>query len=161
MLVGEQPGDREDVEGQPFVGPAGRMLDKALNDLGITRSDYYATNAVKHFRWKPKGKRRIHETPRASELRACLPWLEAEIEAVQPELVVCLGAVAVTALLGTSAKVTTHRGKIVESPYGACLVTTHPSSILRVNDSDEREAAYGLFLSDLRAGLKYLQRSAA
>ena len=159
MLVGEQPGDREDIEGHPFVGPAGRMLDKAIADLTLSRHDYYVTNIVKHFKWKPKGKRRIHETPRASEVRACLPWLEAEIDAVKPELIVCLGATAVAGLLGPAAKVTTHRGRVLESSYGPCLITTHPSSILRVEDPDERNTAYALFLDDLRAGIAYLARA--
>ena len=159
MLVGEQPGDKEDIAGKPFVGPAGLMLDRALDDLGIARDKTYVTNAVKHFRWSPRGKRRIHETPRASEIRACQPWLEAEIEAVGPRLLVALGAVAVSSLLGTSAKVTTHRGQVMEGAYGPCLVTTHPSSIIRVEDSDERAAAYALFLSDLRQGLGYLKRT--
>ena len=161
MLVGEQPGDREDIEGHPFVGPAGRVLDRALIDLGLSRNDYYITNAVKHFKWRPKGKRRIHETPRASELRACLPWLEAEIEAVSPSLIVLLGATAVSGLLGSAVRVTTHRGKVIESPIGPCLVTTHPSSILRVESPEEREAAYELFLADLRAGMTYAKRAAA
>jgi DNA polymerase len=160
MMVGEQPGDKEDLAGRPFVGPAGHMLDKALEDLGIARDKVYITNAVKHFRWAPKGKRRIHQTPRASEIRACQPWLEAEVDTLEPKLIVALGAVAVSSLLGTSAKVTTHRGQVVEGAYGPCLVTTHPSSIIRVEDADERAAAYSLFLSDLRAGLSYLQRVA-
>lgn len=161
MLVGEQPGDREDIEGKPFVGPAGRILSQAMTDLGISRDHYYVTNVVKHFKWSPKGKRRIHETPRASEIRACLPWLEAEIEAVEPDLLVALGATAVTGLLGTTAKVTADRGKVLESAYGACLVTTHPSSILRVQDAADRDAAYGLFVSDLKVGLAFLERTAA
>src|SRR5688572_18499212 len=112
MLVGEQPGDKEDLAGKPFVGPAGLMLDKALQDLGIARNKFYVTNAVKHFRWTAKGKRRIHQTPRASEIRACQPWLEAEVDAVRPRLLVALGAVAVSSLLGTSAKVTTDRKSV-------------------------------------------------
>ena len=161
MLVGEQPGDREDIEGEPFVGPAGGILSKAMSDLGIARDYYYVTNVVKHFKWSPKGKRRIHETPRAGEIRACLPWLEAELEAVEPELIVAMGATAITGLLGTAAKVTKDRGKVLESTFGACLVTTHPSSILRQQDEEERRAAYELFLTDLRAGIAYLQRTAA
>ena len=161
MLVGEQPGDREDIEGLPFVGPAGRILDKAMKDIGVTREQYYVTNIVKHFKWSPKGKRRIHEKPRASEVRACLPWLEAEIDAVRPELIVCLGATAAAGLIGASAKVSTHRGKVVESNYGACLVTTHPSSILRAETPEERRAAYDAFLADLRAGVTFVWRSAA
>jgi uracil-DNA glycosylase family protein len=158
MLVGEQPGDREDVEGLPFVGPAGGVLDRALIDAGVDRDAVYLTNAVKHFRWAPKGKRRIHQTPRASEIRACQPWLEAEIDVVRPELIAALGAVAVTSLLGEGAKVTKDRGRIVESVYGPCLVTVHPSSILRVEDGDERQAAYALFVQDLKVGVRYLQR---
>jgi DNA polymerase len=160
MFVGEQPGDREDIEGRPFVGPAGRILDKAFEDLHIARNYIYLTNAVKHFRWEPRGKRRIHQTPRASEMRACLPWLEAEIDAVKPRLIVRMGATAVGAILGNTAKVTTHRGSVMESPYGPCLVTTHPSSIIRVEDTDEREAAYALFLADLRGGLRFLDAAA-
>jgi len=159
MMVGETPGDKEDRAGKVFVGPAGKMLDVALEDLGIVRDKVYLTNAVKHFRWSPKGKRRIHETPRASEVRACKPWLEAEIDVVEPRLIVALGAVAVSSLMGTSAKVTTHRGRIVEGAYGPCLVTTHPSSIIRVEDADERAAAYAVFLSDLQQGLNYLKRT--
>ena len=161
MLVGEQPGDREDIQGEPFVGPAGGILSRAMEDLGIARDHYYVTNVVKHFKWSPKGKRRIHETPRAGEIRACLPWLEAEVEAVRPELIVALGATAVTGLLGTTARVTTHRGTVMESSFGPCLVTTHPSSILRQQDDDERYAAYEVFLADLRAGLAFLKRTAA
>jgi len=136
------------------------MLDVALEDLGVVRDKVYLTNAVKHVRWSPKGKRRIHETPRASEVRACKPWLEAEIDVIEPRLIVALGAVAVSSLLGASAKVTTHRGRIMEGAYGPCLVTTHPSSIVRVEDADERAAAYAVFLSDLQQGLDYLKRTA-
>jgi DNA polymerase len=161
MLVGEQPGDQEDRQGKPFVGPAGKMLDRALEDLAIDRDRVYLTNAVKHFKWTPKGKRRIHETPRASEMRACRPWLEAEIEAVKPRLIVAMGAVAVGSLLYDTAKVMRDRGRVMESPYGPCLVTVHPSSLLRVEGDDERRAAYRLFVQDLRKGLHFLQRAAA
>jgi uracil-DNA glycosylase len=160
-LVGEQPGDKEDIEGEPFVGPAGRMLDKALETLGLDRRQFYVTNAVKHFKWVPKGKQRIHQTPRASEVRACLPWFEAELEAVRPKMVVALGAVAVGALLGPEVKVMKQRGSVVESTYGPCLVTVHPSSLLRVEEPEERHAAFELFLRDLRNGLDFLKRSAA
>jgi DNA polymerase len=161
MLVGEQPGDVEDQDGVPFVGPAGRMLDRALEELAIDRDRLYLTNAVKHFKWKPRGKRRIHETPRASEMRACRPWLEAEIEAVKPRLIVALGATAVGSLLNDQAKVMRDRGRVMESIYGPCLVTVHPSSLLRVEGEDERRAAYRLFLQDLRKGLDFLERAAA
>jgi len=160
MLVGEQPGDYEDREGRPFVGPAGRMLDRALEDLGLDRDKVYVTNAVKHFKWTPKGKRRIHETPRASEVRACFPWLEAEIEAAKPRLIVCLGAIAVQAVIGPSVKVMTDRGRVVESAFGPCLVTVHPSSLLRVQEPEDREAAYAAFVNDLKQGLAFLERAA-
>ena len=160
MLVGEQPGDREDQEGLPFVGPAGRVLGRALEDAGFARSDLYVTNAVKHFKWQPRGKRRIHQTPRASEVRACRPWLEAEIDAVRPALSACLGATAVASLLKNEAKVTANRGQVVESVYGPCLVTIHPSAILRV-DPGERDEAYARFVEDLRRGAEFLARSGA
>jgi DNA polymerase len=161
VLVGEQPGDQEDLQGRPFVGPAGKMLDRALEDLQIDRSLVYVTNAVKHFKWEPRGKRRIHQTPRASEMRACRPWLEAELEALSPRLIVALGATAVGSLLGETAKVMRDRGRVLESTYGPCLVTVHPSSLLRVEGEDEKRAAYGLFVGDLRKGVEYLRRAAA
>jgi uracil-DNA glycosylase len=161
MMVGEQPGDVEDEEGHVFVGPAGRMLDRALEDLGIARDMLYLTNAVKHFKWAPKGKRRIHQTPRASEMRACRPWLEAEIDALRPRLIVALGATALGSLMGDQAKVMRDRGQIMESVYGPCLITVHPSSLLRVEGEDERRAAYNLFLQDLRKGVDFLKRAAA
>lgn len=160
LLVGEQPGDQEDRQGRPFVGPAGKMLDSALAEVGLDRSRIYVTNAVKHFKWTPRGKRRIHETPRAGEMRACLPWLEAEIETVKPRLIACLGATAVRALLGSTAKVLTDRGRVIESSYGPCLVTVHPSALLRVEDADDRRAAYEAFLADLRRGIDFLKRAA-
>ncbi len=158
MLVGEQPGDHEDRAGVPFVGPAGGMLDRALFEAGIARDEAYVTNAVKHFKWTPRGKRRIHETPRVSEMRACLPWLEAEIEAVRPRLVIALGATAVSALLGTTAKVLRDRGRVIESSFGPCLVTVHPSSLLRAEDEEARRLAYELFVRDLKQGVAFLAR---
>ena len=132
MLVGEQPGDHEDLEGRPFVGPAGALLDRALEEAGIERSTVYLTNAVKHFKWTPKGKRRIHQKPNAAEVEACRPWLEAEIAAVRPTLVVALGAVAAQALLGRGFRVTRHRGEVFPQPEGPPITATvHPSSILR------------------------------
>jgi DNA polymerase len=136
------------------------MFDRALVDLGLARDKVYVTNAVKHFKWVPKGKRRIHETPRASEVRACLPWLEAEIDVVKPKLIVCLGATAVQALLGASVKTMTDRGRVVESTFGPCLVTVHPSSLLRVQDELERLAAYQAFVSDLERGADFVRRAA-
>jgi uracil-DNA glycosylase len=159
MMVGEQPGDQEDKQGKPFVGPAGGLLDKALERAEIERKDVYVTNAVKHFKWQPRGKRRIHQTPRAGEVRACLPWLEAEIDAVRPKLIACLGATAVSALLGDRARVTRDRRRVLESDYGPCLVTVHPSGLLRIENEAERDAAYQAFVQDLRHGLDYLQRA--
>lgn len=152
LFVGEQPGDREDVEGRPFVGPAGRLLDEALVAAGIDRADVYVTNAVKHFKWEARGQRRIHQRPAAPEVTACRPWLEAEIEAVRPELVVCLGATAAQALLGSSFRVTKQRGQFVEGLLGPVVTATiHPSSILRAPDEAARRVAMDGFVADLRA----------
>jgi len=161
MLVGEQPGDHEDREGHPFVGPAGGILDRALAAAGIARDEVYLTNAVKHFKWTPKGKRRIHETPRASEMRACRPWLEVEVEAVSPRLLVCLGSVAVASVLGTGHKVLSERGQVFEGPLGPALITVHPSSILRVDDPDERGAAFELFVMVLKRAASWVAQAAA
>jgi uracil-DNA glycosylase len=151
MMVGEQPGDREDIEGHVFVGPAGRVLDKGLERAGIERGDAYLTNVVKHFKWKPKGKRRIHQQPRAEEIKACAPWLEVEIEVVDPELILCLGAVAVKAIMGPSYKVMKDRGKLGETELGRpAMPTVHPSSILRGPDEDRRDAM-AAFVKDLEA----------
>jgi DNA polymerase len=151
MFVGEQPGDREDREGKPFVGPAGRMLDKALEQAGIDRALVYVTNAVKHFRYEQRGKRRIHQRPSAEHIRACRPWLDAELEVVRPRVLVCLGAVAVQALLGSKVKVTKDRGKPLESELApVVLVTIHPSAILRERDEPALEQAFSGFVADLR-----------
>jgi uracil-DNA glycosylase len=150
MLVGEQPGDREDIEGKPFVGPAGRILDKALGEAGIERGDAYVTNVVKHFKWKPQGKRRIHQAPKAEEIKACAPWLEAEIAVVEPEVLVCLGAVAVRAIIGSKHRVMRDHGEFVESKLGPTAVPTlHPSAVLRADDED-RKAAMAMLVGDLR-----------
>src|SRR5215218_5220025 len=150
MLVGEQPGDKEDKEGEPFVGPAGRLLDRALEEAGIDRSAAYITNAVKHFKWRPRGNRRLHQTPRAGEVEACKPWLEAEVQAVGPEAVLAMGATAARSLFGTKVKVTKDRGKPLESPLApVAAVTIHPSAILRLRDHDEREAEFAGFVADL------------
>ena len=149
VLVGEQPGDKEDLEGEPFVGPAGRILDQALERAGIDRSLTYVTNVVKHFKWEPRGKRRIHKTPNAAEQAACRVWLDAELEVLRPEVVVCLGATAAKSLLGRSFKVTEQRGRWVESPLAPhVLATIHPSSILR-GEPEEREAALAGLVADL------------
>jgi uracil-DNA glycosylase len=151
MLVGEQPGDREDREGKPFVGPAGRVLDEALADAGIDRGDAYVTNVVKHFKWIPRGKRRIHQRPNAEEITACRPWLEAELQVVKPRVVVCLGATAAKALLGSDFRVTRDRGKRVGSDLAPMATgTVHPSSILRIDDADERRVARDELADDLR-----------
>jgi uracil-DNA glycosylase family protein len=151
MLVGEQPGDKEDLDGRPFVGPAGRLLDKALEDAGIDRSTVYVTNVVKHFKWEARGKRRIHKRPSAEEVAACRPWLEAEIETVKPEMVVLLGATAAQAILGSSFRVSRQRGEFVDSLLGPVLTATvHPSSILRAPDEDARQAEYDAFVRDLK-----------
>jgi len=150
MLVGEQPGDKEDKEGEPFVGPAGRLLDKALAEAGIDRSEAYVTNAVKHFKWRPRGNRRLHQTPRAGEIEACKPWFEAEMQAVEPAAVLAMGATAARSLFGPKVKVTKHRGKPLESPLApVAAVTIHPSAILRLRDHDEREAEFAGFVADL------------
>jgi DNA polymerase len=151
MLIGEQPGDAEDLSGHPFVGPAGQLLDRALADAGIDRRAVYLTNAVKHFKFEPRGKRRIHKKPRASEIAACRPWLDAEIALVKPRVIVCLGATAAQALLGKSFKVTAHRGVFVPSPLAPrVLATVHPSSILRAPDEEARRTEMRRFVSDLR-----------
>jgi uracil-DNA glycosylase family protein len=151
MLVGEQPGDREDIEGEPFVGPAGRILSQALEQAGIKAGDVYLTNAVKHFKWRPRGKRRLHQTPRAGEVEACKPWLAAEIEAVKPRALLALGATAGKALFGSKVRVTRDRGKLIESPLApVAALTMHPSAILRLRDHDEREDALASLVDDLR-----------
>jgi uracil-DNA glycosylase len=156
MLIGEQPGDREDIEGHPFVGPAGRILDKALEHAKIERGDAYVTNVVKHFKWKPKGKRRIHQTPRAEEIKACAPWLEAELDVVDPEVLVCLGATAVKAVIGSKARVMKDHGQFLDSRLGRpAMPTLHPSAILRAEDED-REDAMAMLVGDLSGVRKRL-----
>jgi uracil-DNA glycosylase family protein len=151
LLVGEQPGDREDVEGHPFVGPAGRELDRGLGAAGIERRDVYITNVVKHFKYKPRGKRRIHQKPDAAEIGACRPWLDAELAAVEPEALVCLGATAAQALLGRAFRVTRERGRLVESDLAPVVTATiHPSAILRLSDDEDRQAEREAFAADLR-----------
>ena len=152
VFVGEQPGDREDLAGHPFVGPAGKVLDEALHQAGIDRSEVYVTNVVKHFKWSPapRGTRRIHKKPRSSEINACRPWLDAELQSVKPEVLVCLGATAAQALLGRDFSVTRQRGQLVESTLAPkVLATVHPSSILRAPDSDARQAQMQEFVLDL------------
>ena len=151
MLVGEQPGDREDIEGEPFVGPAGALLDHALAEAGLDRSGLYVTNAVKHFKWERRGKVRLHKKPGAREVAACKPWLLAEVDAVRPEIVVCLGATAAQALLGAEFRVTRQRGQIMSGPRRTPTMTTvHPSSVLRARDESARQSQLDEFVQDLR-----------
>jgi DNA polymerase len=150
MLVGEQPGDEEDLSGRPFVGPAGRLLDHALAAAGIDRSRLYVTNAVKHFKWQLRGKRRLHKTPAQREIEACHPWLEREIAVLRPRVIVCLGATAAQALLGAHFRVSTMRGRFVRSPHaGHVFATLHPSALLRLRDREAREAAFVQLVEDL------------
>jgi uracil-DNA glycosylase len=151
IFVGEQPGDKEDLEGKPFVGPAGRMLDKALEEAGVDRSETYVTNAVKHFKWEPAGKRRLHKKPNSREIAACRPWLLSEIESLQPELIVCLGVTAAQSVMQRPIKITEERGKLLDSSFGAkVLVTVHPSSLLRIQDQSDKEQAWKAFVRDLK-----------
>jgi DNA polymerase len=157
MLIGEQPGDQEDLTGIPFSGPAGRLLDRGLVDAGIDREQVYITNAVKHFKWLPRGKRRLHQKPNGREIAACRPWLVAELEAIQPRVLVCLGATAARAVLGKITKISEHRGELLESDLGSrIVVTVHPSSILRIEDSDLRQVAMRHFIDDLRTARRAL-----
>jgi len=151
MFVGEQPGNDEDLQGKPFVGPAGKLLDQALEEAGINRDEVYVTNMVKHFKWEPKGKRRIHKKPNAREIAACRPWLEAELEVVQPEVLVCLGATAAQGLLGRDFRVSEQRGEFIESELAPhVMATVHPSSILRAPDEETRRAERKRFVDDLK-----------
>ena len=152
MMIGEQPGHEEDLHGKPFVGPAGRLFDKLLREAGIDRKKVYLTNAVKHFKWEPRGKRRIHQKPNSREIAACRPWLEAELRIVKPKLLVCLGATAAQAVFGPSFRVTRERGKVLSSKLAPrALATVHPSSLLRQPDEESRRREYERFVVDLRA----------
>src|SRR5256714_10863562 len=156
MLIGEQPGDHEDLQGKPFVGPAGRLLERALDEAGIDRRRVYVTNAVKHFRFTRRGKRRLHEKPNAAQVRACRPWLEAEIEVVKPGLIVLLGATAAQSGMGPALRVSKQHGEGLESPFGIPVVATvHPSSILRSIDDKSRDAAMSSFIADLMVAARH------
>jgi uracil-DNA glycosylase family protein len=158
LFIGEQPGDQEDLAGRPFVGPAGRVLDEALAEVGIPRKEVFVTNAVKHFKWEPRGKRRIHQKPTLGEVKACRPWLETELALVKPQGIVCLGATAVQSLLGPQFRITRDRGRFFDSEWASWITATiHPSAILRMPDREKREEARTLFLADLRNVLKRLQ----
>jgi uracil-DNA glycosylase len=162
MMVGEQPGDKEDLQGRPFVGPAGGILDKALAAAGIDRNDVYVTNIVKHFKWEPRGKRRLHKKPNSLEISACRPWLEAEIKVVKPEVVVLLGATAAQGIMGGQFRVTQQRGQWVQSDIASLvLATVHPSSILRAPDDDSRHEEMRKFVADLKKVAVQLQQRRA
>jgi DNA polymerase len=157
FLIGEQPGDQEDLQGRPFVGPAGKLLDEALGEAGIDRKLVYVTNAVKHFKWEPRGKRRLHAKPTARETAACRPWVEAEIEAVSPRVIVCLGATAAQSLMGSSFRITQQRGELLEFDGAEKLLATyHPSAVLRAPDHEAREAMRSDLVSDLKKAAAYL-----
>jgi uracil-DNA glycosylase len=161
MMVGEQPGDAEDLAGHPFVGPAGKLLDRGLEEAGIDRGVVYVTNVVKHFKWEPRGKRRIHAKPNAAEIGACRPWLETEIALVKPRILICLGATAAQALLGKSFKVSQQRGTLIKSSLAPIVIATvHPSSILRARDDETRRAEMARFVNDLKVVARELARGA-
>jgi DNA polymerase len=162
LFVGEQPGNDEDLAGEPFVGPAGRLLDKALTAAGIDRGQCYVTNVVKHFKWEARGKRRIHVKPNSAEITACMPWLQEEVRLVRPRLIVCLGATAAQALLGRTFRVTQHRGEILPSELAPGITATvHPSSILRAPDDESRHAQMAEFIADLRKAAEWLLQKPA
>lgn len=157
VLVGEQPGNDEDLAGKPFVGPAGKLLDKCLAEAGINRNDVYVTNAVKHFKWEPSGKRRIHKKPNSREIAACRPWLEAELGVLEPEVVIALGATAAQALLGKDFRVSKQRGEFVDSPLARhVMATVHPSSILRAPDDQARRDGTARFIADLKKAARVI-----
>jgi uracil-DNA glycosylase family protein len=160
VFIGEQPGDEEDLAGRPFVGPAGRLFDRALQDAGIERSTTYVTNAVKHFKFEMRGKRRIHKKPGASEIKACGPWLEAEVAVLKPLMIVCLGATAARAVFGAEYRVTKERGRIAEHPWARYATSTiHPSAVLRAPDAEQRQIEYERFTADLAQMQAMLKRS--
>jgi DNA polymerase len=159
VMIGEQPGDKEDKEGRPFVGPAGQLLDSCLEEAGIERSEVYVTNTVKHFKWEPRGKLRIHKKPSVTEIRACRPWLEAELQTIRPKLIVCLGAVASQSLLGTKFKVTSSHGKPQEvEGFPPIIATLHPSAILRARTEEDRRSQMKTLIQDLRIAAKFVRR---
>lgn len=158
VLVGEQPGNDEDLSGHPFVGPAGGVLEKALGEAGIDRRTVYVTNAVKHFSWEPRGKRRIHKKPRVSEIKACHPWLGAELSRVKPAVTVCMGTTAVQSLLGPKVTISSAKGRVFETTYGLVIVTRHPSSVLRMRGREERRAALDELVADLERAAALLTR---
>jgi uracil-DNA glycosylase len=161
FFIGEQPGDQEDLAGRPFVGPAGQVFDEALAAARIPRAEVYVTNAVKHFKWEPRGKRRIHQKPTLGEVKACRPWLEAELALVQPEVIVCLGATAAQSLLGSQFRITRDRGRFFDSPWGPITATLHPSAILRMPELDQRREARAQLVEDLKRVAERLRAAGA
>jgi uracil-DNA glycosylase len=160
MFVGEQPGNDEDLAGRPFVGPAGKFLDRVLEEVGIDRDQVYVTNAVKHFKWEPVGKRRIHKKPNSREIAACRPWLEAELDVIKPTVLVCLGATAAQALLGKDFRVSQQRGRLIPSPLASfVMATVHPSSILRAPDEEKRRQARADFIADMTKVAEVIHRA--
>ncbi|HVV00560.1 MAG TPA: UdgX family uracil-DNA binding protein, partial [Verrucomicrobiae bacterium] len=159
VFIGEQPGDKEDREGHPFIGPAGRLLDKALEEAGVDRSMVYVTNAVKHFKWEPRGKRRMHHTPNARDIAACRPWLQAELRSIQPALIVTLGATAARSVFEVPIRVTQERGAFRDSPYGKTLITIHPSALLRKLPGFDFDAEFKKFVADLKKIPRMLAKS--
>jgi DNA polymerase len=160
VFVGEVPGNDEDLQGRPFVGPAGKLLDHVLEEVGIKRDEIYLTNVVKHFKWEPAGKRRIHKKPNAREIAACSPWLDAELAVVKPEVLVCLGATAAQALLGKQFRVSRQRGELIPSPLAPyVMATVHPSSVLRAPDDEQRRAARQGFVKDMKKVAQVIHRS--
>jgi len=155
FIVGEQPGDREDLQGRPFVGPAGKLLDQCLESADIDRAEVYITNAVKHFKWEPRGKIRLHKKPNSLEIAACRPWLSSEIAAVQPRVIVCLGATAAQSLLGAQFRLTKHRGEVFPSEFGQVTATIHPSAILRMPEPAAREGEIASLVNDLKVAARY------
>ena len=161
IFVGEVPGNDEDLAGRPFVGPAGKFLDKVLQEVGIDRDEIYVTNAVKHFKWEPAGKRRIHKKPNSREIAACRPWLDSEVEVIQPKIIVCLGATAAQTLLGKDFRVSRQRGELIRSPLAPfVMATVHPSSILRAPDEEQRRAAREAFVADMKKVAKVIHQHA-
>jgi DNA polymerase len=159
MLIGEQPGSEEDLSGHPFVGPAGKLLSRALEDAGVERSSVYVTNVVKHFKWEPRGKRRIHKKPNRAEVVACHPWIQTEIELLKPRVIVCLGSTAAQALIDPKFKVTQHRGERLPSPLApVVMATVHPSSILRAPNDEARRQEMAAFVRDLRGAARELRK---
>jgi DNA polymerase len=158
VLIGEQPGDAEDRTGRPFVGPAGALLDRALSEAGLDRTTVYLTNAVKHFKWEPRGRWRIHLKPRVSEIKACKPWLEAELTRIKPSAILCMGTSAVQALLGPKVTIGSAKDKVFPSAFGPVLVTRHPSSVLRMREDEERRAALAELVSDLKRAAAFIEK---